>query len=165
VSWPRPGEGALRVALGALALAGLAISAYLTAVRYADEDPSCVIGSGCTTVQNSEYAELAGIPVAVLGLLAYGGLLLAALLPGPLGRALGLFTALVGVGFSAWLTYAELFLIEAVCLWCVISAILMVLALALTVARAAGAASGVGGSARRSGPAPSPPAPRPRSSR
>jgi uncharacterized membrane protein len=164
VRLPHPGEGALRVALGAVALAGLAISAYLTAVRYADENPSCVIGGGCTTVQNSEYAELAGIPVAVLGLLAYGGLLAAALLAGPLGRALGLFTALVGVGFSAWLTYAELFLIEAVCLWCVVSAILMVLALVLTVARAA-RASGAEGSARRSAPAPSPPAPRPRSSR
>jgi uncharacterized membrane protein len=165
VSRLRSGEAALRIAIAVVALAGLGVSAYLTALRYADQDPSCVIGSGCTTVQDSEYAEIAGIPVAVLGLVAYAGLLLAALLPGPPGRALGLFTAIVGVGFSAWLTYAELFLIEAICFWCVISAILMVVALLLTAARAFRGAPGAEGSVRRSGPAPSPRAPRPRSSR
>jgi uncharacterized membrane protein len=81
----------------------------------------------------------------VLGLVAYGALLVAALLPGVPGRALGLFTAVVGVGFSAWLTYAELFLIEAVCAWCVTSAILMVAAVVLALARAA-----------RDGPLPAP---------
>jgi uncharacterized membrane protein len=152
-----PGETPLRVALGAVALAGLGVSAYLTSVRAAGDAPTCVVGGGCQTVQESEYSELAGIPVAVLGLLAYAGLLLAAILPGPAGRALGLFTAIVSFGFSAWLTYAELVLIEAVCAWCVTSAVLVTLALILTVARAVGAGAGPGGSARRSGPDPSPP--------
>ena len=88
-----PGEGVLRLALGAVALAGLGVAGYLTAVRASGGDPACVVGGGCTTVQESEYAELAGVPVAVLGLLAYGALLVAAILPGPLGRALGLFLA------------------------------------------------------------------------
>lgn len=156
-----PGETALRVAIGAVAVAGLAVSGYLTAVRAAGEDAACVVGGGCQTVQESEYSELAGIPVAVLGLLAYGALLVAALLPGPLGRALGLFTALVGVGFSAWLTYAELVLIEAVCAWCVTSAVLITLALILTAIRATRAAGGPEGSARRSAPGPSPQGPPP----
>ena len=95
-------------------------------------------------MQQSEYSELAGIPVAVLGLVAYAALLVAAILPGPLGRALGLFTALVGVGFSAWLTYAELVLIDAVCAWCVTSAILITLALILTAVRAARAGADPG---------------------
>ena len=149
-----PGEGVLRLALGAVALAGLGVAGYLTAVRASGGDPACVVGGGCTTVQESEYAELAGVPVAVLGLLAYGALLVAAILPGPLGRALGLFTAIVGVGFSAWLTYAEIFLIEAICAWCVASAVLITLALILAAARARVAATREG-TARRSAPGPS----------
>jgi len=139
------GQRELRIGLVAVALCGLAVSAYLTYERAAGRAPACVVGSGCATVQSSEYSELAGIPVAVLGLVAYGALLVAALLPGVPGRALGLFTAVVGVGFSAWLTYAELFLIEAVCAWCVTSAILMVAALVLALARLA-----------RAGPLPAP---------
>ncbi len=131
-----PGETGLRIALGAVAVAGLAVSGYLTAVRAAGDDPACVIGGGCHTVQNSEYSELAGIPVAVLGLVAYATLLAAAILPGPLGRTLGLFTAVVGVGFSLYLTYLELFVIDAICAWCVASAILILIALVLTVLRA-----------------------------
>ena len=124
-----------------------------------------MIGGGCHTVQQSEYSELAGIPVAVLGLVAYATLLVAAILPGPLGRALGLFTAVVGVGFSAWLTYAELVLIDAVCAWCVSSAVLITLALILTAWRAARAGSDPGESADRSAQGRPPPEPSPRSSR
>jgi uncharacterized membrane protein len=156
-----PSETALRIAIGVVAIAGLGVAGYLTAVRASGDDPACVVGGGCQTVQDSEYSELAGIPIAVLGLVAYGALLVAALLPGPLGRALGLFTALVGVGFSAWLTYAEIVLIEAICTWCVISAVLITLALILTAARAAGAGRGPEGSARRSAPGPSPQGPSP----
>lgn len=159
-----PSETALRVALGVVAACGLAVSGYLTAVRASGDDPACVVGgAGCQTVQDSEYSELAGIPVAVLGLVAYGTLLVAALMPGPLGRALGLFTAVVGVGFSAWLTYAEFVLIEAVCAWCVTSAVLITLALVLTLVRAAraGGGSARAGSARRSAPDPSPQGPSP----
>ena len=84
-------------------------------------------------------------------------------LSSPMGRALGLFTALVGVGFSAWLTYAEIVLIEAICAWCVTSAVLITLALILTAVRAARAGSGpeAEGTARRSGPDPSPQGPSP----
>jgi uncharacterized membrane protein len=160
----RIGETPLRVAIGAVAVAGLGVASYLTAVRYQGNDPACVIGGGCHTVQQSEYAELAGIPVAVLGLVAYTALLVSAILPGQAGRALGLFTAIVSFGFSAWLTYAELVLIDAVCAYCVTSATLITLALILTVWRAA-VAGEPEGTARRSAPDPSRPAPSPRSSR
>ena len=159
-----PSEGALRIALGAVAVAGLAVSGYLTAIRAAGDDPVCVIGGGCHTVQQSEYSELAGIPVAVLGLVAYATLLVAAVLPGPLGRALGLFTAVVGVGFSAWLTYAELVLIDAVCAWCVTSAILVTISLIIAVMRAASPSPSPGESVRRSAPDPRSPAQSPESS-
>lgn len=110
----------LRAALGALALAGLAVSAYLTYLHYAGGSPYCVAGgSGCERVQESEYAELAGIPVALLGMLAYAALLVSAIAAGRLAAAAGAALALAGAAFSAWLLYAQLALIDAVCQWCV----------------------------------------------
>ncbi len=150
----RLSETSLRIALGVVSIAGLGVAGHLTAVRLEGDSPSCIVGGGCKTVQESEYSELAGIPVAVLGLLAYVGLLAAALLPGPLGRALGLFVALVSFGFSMWLTYAELFIIEAICAWCVTSAALVTLALILAAARAFGPWATPGGSARPTEPRP-----------
>lgn len=131
----RDGEGYLRVALAVVSLLGLALAIYLTAVRVGGGDLACVVGGGCDVVQNSEYATLVGIPVPVLGILGYAGFLLAAALPGPLGRALGLFNGLVALAFSGWLTYVEAFILEAWCAWCVTSAILVTIATALTIAR------------------------------
>lgn len=136
------GEGALRVALAVVALAGIGLSAYLTYIRFSGDELACPIGGGCTTVQSSQYSELIGIPVPVLGIAGYAALLLAAALPGPLGRALGLFTGLVSFAFSAWLTAVEAFILEAWCAWCVASAILVTLALVLTIARVVIAARG-----------------------
>ena len=65
-----------------VAVLGLGVATYLTVVRAEGDSPTCVIGGGCHTVQSSEYSELAGIPVAWLGLAAYVGLLIAAILPG-----------------------------------------------------------------------------------
>ena len=116
----------LRLAAGVLALMGLAVAAYLTYVHYEDLKPICAGGGGgCEKVQSSSYAELAGIPVAVLGLVGYGAILASLWLPGDVGRVAGALTALVGFGFSAYLTWLELFEIDAICQWCVASAVLM----------------------------------------
>jgi uncharacterized membrane protein len=120
----------LRFVLGALAVVGLLISGYLSWVHYMGVIPVCVGGSGgCDTVQTSSYATILGVPVAVLGLVGYSGLLLSALLRGEIGVYLGFLLALVGVLFSAYLTYLELFVIHAICEWCVASATVMVAAL------------------------------------
>jgi uncharacterized membrane protein len=76
-----------------------------------------------------------GIPVAALGLAGYAGLLLSALLRGEVGALLGLFVALVSVLFSAYLTWLEIFVIDAICQWCVTSAVLMTISLLLAVVR------------------------------
>jgi len=76
-----------------------------------------------------------GIPVAALGLAGYAGLLVSALIKGEGGIFFGLFVALVGVLFSAYLTWLELFVIGAVCQWCVVSAVLMVWSLLLAALR------------------------------
>jgi uncharacterized membrane protein len=116
----------LRIATAVLALAGLGVGGYLTWVHYADLEPICAGGSGgCEKVQSSDYAELAGIPVALLGLIGYGAILASLMLPGDFGRFAGAVLALAGFGFSAWLTYVELFEIDAICQWCVASAVIM----------------------------------------
>lgn len=129
-------ERSIRVLLVLLAIAGLLMSAYLTWIHLRGLSPICWSGSGgCETVQNSRYAEILGVPVAVLGLGAYAGLLSSALIRGEFGILLGLFVALVGVFFSIYLTWLELFVIDAICQWCVTSAILMSAALFLAVVR------------------------------
>lgn len=129
-------ERRLRVAIAALSVIGLAISIYLTVERVRGVAPSCPIGGSCVTVQTSEYAELAGVPVPVTGIVGYAGLLVAALLSGPLGRLLGLLVALVAFGFSVWLTYVELFVIDAICTWCVTSATIVTVITVLAIWRA-----------------------------
>jgi uncharacterized membrane protein len=116
----------LRIATAVLALAGLGVAGYLTWVHYADLEPICAGGSGgCERVQNSEYAELAGVPVALIGLVGYAAILASLALPGDAGRFAGALLAFAGFGFSAWLTYVELFEIDAICQWCVASAVIM----------------------------------------
>ena len=119
-----------------MTLVGLGVSSYLVAVRLLGEAPSCGPVRGCETVTTSEYSTIAGVPVAVLGLLlsvclvgsaawwwrradrrvlllAYGLLLLATLA-------------------VAYLTYLELFVIHAICAWCVTYAITVLVSLGVT---------------------------------
>jgi uncharacterized membrane protein len=126
----------LRTAIAALALAGVAIAAYLTYVHYADVKPFCVAGGGgCERVQTSDYASLAGIPVAVLGLVGYVLILGSLWVRGDAGPLAAATLALVGFGFSAYLTYRELFTIDAICQWCVASAVVMTALAVLTAWR------------------------------
>ena len=129
-------DGQLRLAAAALGLAGLAIAIYLTVVHYDHSSPVCVGGGGgCEKVQSSDYAELAGVPVAVLGTIGYALILASLLVPGDAGRFAGALLGLVGVGFSIYLTYLELFVIDAICQWCVASAVVMAALAAVTVIR------------------------------
>jgi uncharacterized membrane protein len=119
-----------RVALLALAVVGVLISAYLTWTHFAGLTPVCTgSGEGCQTVQSSRYASLLGIPVALLGLVAYGGLVFSAALWTEMGIYLGFLISLVGTLFSIYLTYLEIFVIGALCQWCLASAAIMVAAL------------------------------------
>jgi uncharacterized membrane protein len=126
-------ERRLRRLIGVVTLIGLVVAAYLTYVHYAELEPICAGGGGgCEKVQNSSYAELAGIPVAVLGLIGYALILASLWIPGDGGKLAGALLALVGFGFSAYLTWAELFEIDAICQWCVASALLMTILAAAT---------------------------------
>jgi uncharacterized membrane protein len=126
---------ALRAASAAVGAVGLAIAAYLTIVHYAGGEPVCAVAHGCATVQQSEYAHLAGIPVALLGLIGYVAILGSLARDGEAWRTATAFLALAGFGFSAWLTYVEVVRLDAICIWCVGSAICMTLLAGLSVAR------------------------------
>jgi uncharacterized membrane protein len=129
-------DSQLRLLAGALALAGLAIAIYLTIVHYDHSSPVCVGGGGgCEKVQTSDYAELAGVPVALIGAIGYAAILLSLAVPGDSGRFAGALLGLVGLGFSLYLTYLELFVIDAICQWCVASAVVMALLATTTVVR------------------------------
>jgi uncharacterized membrane protein len=130
-------ERNLRIAAVLLALAGIGVATYITVAEGGGGAPKCLAGGhGCETVAHSHYSHLAGINVAAIGIFGYAVLLAAAVVPGDLGRFGGFLAALIGFGFSAYLTYLELFVIDAICQWCVASAVLMALSLAVSAARA-----------------------------
>jgi uncharacterized membrane protein len=127
----------LRIAAAVLALAGIGVATYIAIAESGGGAPKCLAGgSGCETVADSKYAHLAGVNVAVIGIVGYVLVFVAAIVPGDPGRFGGFLTALVGFGFSLYLTYLELFVIDAICQWCVASAILMALSLAVAATRA-----------------------------
>ena len=113
-------------ALAILSVAGMGVAAYLTYTHYADKQVTCLVGHGCQTVQQSSYSTIAGVPVALLG-----GLAAATLFAIALGRLAGLALAVewaslaalgittASVAFAAYLTYVELFVLEAICIYCV----------------------------------------------
>jgi uncharacterized membrane protein len=117
-------DRALRFAVAGLAMAGVAVAAYLTYTSYAETTIACTTG-GCEAVQSSDYAELLGVPVAVLGLLAYLLLLGTAFFTLELARLAGAVVAVSGALFAAYLLFAQLFLIDAICQWCVASDVLI----------------------------------------
>lgn len=123
---------ATRIALpiaALLAIVGAGIAAYLTVVHFADQPIVCSSIGDCELVNSSEYARLAGMPVAVLGLMAYAALFAVssaawlrrdgALLIAAWG------IAFAGFAFSVYLTYIELYVLDAICVWCVGSATVM----------------------------------------
>jgi uncharacterized membrane protein len=127
-------EARLRVAIGSLSLVGAALASYLLYVRWTGTALACGTG-GCETVQASSYSKLLGIPVALLGLLAYLTIFATSRVRSDLARAAGASVALAGVGFAAYLLYVQLAVIDAVCEWCLASDALMTVVAALTLIR------------------------------
>ena len=134
-----PREPTLRQLAAAVSVIGIGVATYITIADSGGGAPACLAGGGgCETVAGSSYSHLADVNVAVFGIAGYVLLLGAALWRGDLGRFAGFAMALVGFGFSAYLTYLELFVIEAICQWCVTSAVLMSVLLGLNTTRAFG---------------------------
>ena len=130
-----------RQILALLAVVGICIALYLTLYKFGVIGVlSCSIGS-CEMVNTSKWSMLFGLPIAAWGLGAYVVLLVLAIVGGSESREESvpiaqLLVALAGfsVLFSAWLTYLELFVIHAICIWCLSSAALWVVILGVCLA-------------------------------
>jgi uncharacterized membrane protein len=127
-------DRSLRLATAALALVGAGIAGYLVVERYTGGVISCTTG-GCETVQSSRYSELAGIPVAVLGLVAYLTILTLAFVRSDAAQAALLAVALAGVAFSGYLLWAQVVPIGAFCDWCLASDAVMTAIAGLSLMR------------------------------
>jgi uncharacterized membrane protein len=118
----------LRLAMAALATASVGIAAYLVQAHYRGGSVACSTG-GCETVQHSAYAEIFGVPVALLGLLGSLAILLTLLRSDVRWRAAGLTLAVSALVFAVYLVVVQVAVLGAVCQWCVANdAIVVVLA-------------------------------------
>ena len=117
--------------LASLDLFGLAVASYLAIVELGGGVPVCGPIKGCETVANSQYSRIGGVPVAVFGVGLSLILLVAALGWWKTGdrRLLAVHYgfSLVGVTFEAYFMYLQIFVIDAICIWCASYGISLVL--------------------------------------
>lgn len=127
----------LPIAAAVVALAGLADAVYLTVHHLTSEPVPCSIISGCETVLTSPYAEIAGVPLAACGAIAYFAAFSLALLAAFGNRMMwtlfGIQVVLMSL-FTAWLLYLQGFVIGAFCQFCLISAVTTFTMLAIFIA-------------------------------
>ena len=124
-------DRALRIAIAVVAVVGVAVAGYLTYVHYQPDALICTSHGGCETVQKSSYAELAGIPVALLGLLAWSAVLVLVAWDSELARTLVAAVALGAAGFAIYLVTLQAFVIDAWCIWCMVNDLVLVPLLAI----------------------------------
>ena len=125
----------------ALALLGMAVAIYMTIFKLTDNPRMCLGNGGCSKVNSSVYAEVYGIPVAVVGVAGY--VVIAALVfmenrnkfLKQNGTMLVFGLALIGFLFTLYLIYAEIALIKALCPFCLTSQIVMTILFVLSIIR------------------------------
>lgn len=126
----------MRIAATFVAAIGVGIAVYIAIADSGGGSPVCLGGSeGCQTVADSSYSHVFGVNIAIFGALGYLLLLAAAFGQGDVARMGGFVLALGGFGYSVYLTYLELWVIDAVCQWCLVSAVLMTMLFALNSTR------------------------------
>ena len=127
----------------ALAILGLLVSIYMTIFKLTENPNMCLGNGGCSTVNNSKYAEIYGIPVAVVGMGGYLVILLLLLFERRVsflsenGTLVVFGLALIGFLFTVYLIYVELALLHALCPFCVTSQVTMTILFILSIIRLA----------------------------
>jgi uncharacterized membrane protein len=121
------------------ALLGVVNSIYLTWVKLTDSYATCGPIGDCESVNSSRYAEFAGVPIALIGILGYLAIMAVVLIEPKFpsfqeGLRLAFFGfTLTGTIYSAYLTYVEIAILNAVCPYCVLSAILMLVLFVISI--------------------------------
>ena len=124
-----------------LTVIGLLVSIYMTIYKITNNESMCIGSHGCSTVNASRYAEVNGIPVAVLGVVGYTAILAVLLLEQRIGflQQNGTFVffglSLIGFLFTLYLIFVEVALIKAYCPFCITSQTAMTLIFILSVIR------------------------------
>ena len=131
-----PSEDTLRRVIAFVAALGVGVATYIAIAESGGGSPVCLAGgTGCKTVAESSYSHVAGVNIAVFGAIGYLLLLATAFFANDLARFGGFAVSLGGFGYSIFLTYIEIFKIEAICQWCVASAVLMTILFLLNATR------------------------------
>lgn len=126
------------LAIALFGVIGFAIAGYLTYTHYNEAALVCAVG-GCETVQTSRYSTIGPLPIALLGMGMFAaiiGLAVLRLMRSSIVRAetasiVAWGMLLAGILYYLYLTYVELFVLNAVCQWCVLSSIAAVVVFAL----------------------------------
>jgi uncharacterized membrane protein len=124
-----------------LAFIGMLDSVYLLIYKISKNNAMCLGNGDCSTVNASRYSEIYGIPVSLLGILAYLAIMallfleLRKIISRENSTLLVFGLSLVGVIFSSYLTYVEFYVIHAVCPFCIISAIVIALIFVISIIR------------------------------
>lgn len=133
---------ASRIAMIVIALIGLGVASYLTYIHFSGNFGALICEKGasgispCEAVQTSAYSKLGGVPVALLGLIGYAGILATLSIPERESTRLAtLALTAIGFGFSVYLTSREVFSLNKICEWCVSSAVMMTILFALATFR------------------------------
>ena len=123
--------------IAGLALVGLAVAGYLTALKLGGNQAFlCRDGSGCDIVQASRYSQLAGLPTALWGAAVYAAILVLSVIPQTVRRwQMAFMLASAAVAFSIYLTYLSIFVIGATCPYCLASGAISLLILVTMMVR------------------------------
>jgi uncharacterized membrane protein len=123
-------------------LIGLAVSTYMTIYKLTGNERMCVGNGGCSTVNSSRYADINGFPVAAVGIIGYLAILAVLVLEVKGGRTFKKNATLLTFGltlpgflFTLYLIYLEIFVIKALCPFCVTSQVAMTILFILSVIR------------------------------
>ena len=125
----------------AFAILGTLVSIYMTIFKLTSNDAMCLGSGDCSTVNASRYSEIYGIPVAVIGIVGFGAILLVHFLENhntffqKQGTLMVFGMGLFGFIFSLYLTYLELYVIHAICPFCVTSAVSITLVFIIGIIR------------------------------
>jgi uncharacterized membrane protein len=131
-----PSEKILRLMIAFVSVVGIGVATYILISDSTSGAPACFAGgTGCETVAKSSYSHILGINVAVFGIIGWILVLGTVLFGNDPGRLGGFLITLGGFGFSVYLTYLEIWKIEAICQWCVTNAVLMTICFLLNTAR------------------------------
>lgn len=127
----------LAFALAAISAVGFADAAYLAIEHYRGLPPACLVFTGCETAARSAWSEIGGVPVALAGAAYYFAVLLLSVLAIERGSKKLLFAAalLTPLGFlaSIFFVYLQIFVIGAICLYCIVSAVSSTLLFAISL--------------------------------